>query len=266
MKVVPVELADCPLLAPLQPPGWGSTEEFYQFYTQHAFCFPLKVIEQEEIIGIGTAIIHHDVAWLGHIITHPDHRKKGVGSLVTQKLIALPAVQQCETIYLIATELGAPVYEKCGFETETEYLYFKDLKPIEGGSPSPFIQPYHPALEKQVTVMDRQISTEDRAFHLNGYLQDAQVYLHGDTVEGYYLPTLGDGMIGAITERAGLALLQYRSQSKEKLAFPKENIAATRFMHENGYREFSSGKRMRLGKKRNVELTNIYSRIGGNLG
>src|SRR5688572_32638579 len=51
------------------------------------------------------------------------------------------SVQQCETIYLIATELGAPVYEKCGFETETEYLYFKDLKPIEGVSPSPFIQP-----------------------------------------------------------------------------------------------------------------------------
>jgi GNAT superfamily N-acetyltransferase len=265
VQVVSLKEADCGLLAPLQPEGWGDIQVPYQYYMQHAFCFPLKAVDQNEIMGIGTAIIHHDVAWLGHIIVHPGHRKKGIGLLVTQTLIGLPAVQVCETIYLIATALGAPIYEKCGFETETEYLYFKDIK--AGDWPiSPFIQPYQPEFEAQLTAMDRQISTEDRGFHITNYFSDAFVYVKENIVEGYYLPTLGEGMTIAVREEAGLALLQYRLQTHDRLAFPKDNIAAASFMYGNGYQPFSSGKRMRSGKKRNVQLANIYGRIGGNLG
>lgn len=266
LKVSAVYHNEVDKLAPLQPEGWGEIVTPYAFYTQSAFCFPLKITEANEIVGIGTAILHEDVAWLGHIIVHPQHRNKGIGRLITQTLIDLPVVKRCETIYLIATELGAPVYAKCGFETETEYLYFKEVKAKPEWTISPSIVAYHPGFQEQVTVMDRQISTENRLQHINGHLSQSYVYLRENIVEGYYLPGFGEGLIVSASEEAGLELIKYRLQSGEKLAFPKDNTAATNFMHANGYRESSSGKRMRLGKKRNVQLANIYNRIGGNVG
>lgn len=266
LKVSAVYHNEVEQLGSLQPEGWGEIVTPHIFYTQSTFCFPLKITGANEIVGIGTAIIHEDVAWLGHIIVHPQHRNKGIGRLITQTLIDLPVVKQCETIYLIATEPGAPVYTKCGFETETEYLYFKDVKAKPEWTISSSIVPYRPEFGEQVTAMDRLISTENRLQHINSYLPQAYVYLRDDIVEGYFLPGLGEGLIVSTNEEAGLELIKYRLQSAEKIAFPKDNIAATNFMHANGYKESSSGKRMRLGKKRNVLLANIYNRIGGNVG
>ncbi|HEX2630403.1 MAG TPA: GNAT family N-acetyltransferase [Chitinophagaceae bacterium] len=266
LKVSAVYNNEVAQLASLQPEGWGEIVTPHTFYTQSTFCFPLKIAEGDEIVGIGTAIIHEDVAWLGHIIVHPQHRNKGIGKLITQTLIDLPIVKRCETVYLIATELGAPVYTKCGFETETEYLYFKDVKAKPEWTISSSIIPYRDEFREQITAMDRLISTENRLQHIDAHFQESYVYLRENIVEGYYLPGLGEGLIVSTNEEAGLELIKYRLQSGEKLAFPKDNIAATNFMYSNGYRESSSGKRMRLGKKRNVQLANIYNRIGGNVG
>jgi GNAT superfamily N-acetyltransferase len=266
VKVSAVYYNEVDQLAPSQPEGWNSIIIPYTFYTQSTFCFPIKITEGAAIIGIGTAIIHEDVAWLAHIIVHPQHRNKGIGRLLTQTLIDLPVVKQCTTIYLIATELGAPVYTKCGFETDTEYLYFKDLEADPRWSISSSIVAWRPEFLEQVTAMDRQISTENRLQDITGHLPGSWVYLRGNTVEGYYLPGFGEGLIVSANKDAGLELMKYHLQSSAKLAFPKDNTAAVDFMHTHGFREYSSGKRMRLGKKRDVQFANIYNRIGGNLG
>ncbi|MBL0009542.1 MAG: GNAT family N-acetyltransferase [Saprospiraceae bacterium] len=102
-----------------------------QFYITSDFCFPIKVSIDHKIAGTGTAIIHHDVAWLAHIIVHPDFRNQGIGKLITESLVKMAHAKSCDTLYLLATELGEPVYRKIGFETETEYLFFKGEKPID---------------------------------------------------------------------------------------------------------------------------------------
>ena len=249
----------------LQPEGWPDITPSIDFYTKSSICFPLKLLVDDEIAGIGTAIIHHKVAWLAHIIVRPDFRRKGIGRSITEALVNRPEVKQCETIYLVATELGAPVYEKVGFQTETEYLYFKDVKINDDSITCAMIHPYESDLKGQLADLDKLSSTEDRLSQLEPHLENGYVYLPGK-VEGFYLPGFGDGLIIANNPPAGLALVNLHLQSKEKIAFPKDNKVVTTYLYERGFREFSRGKRMRIGKKRNVRFENIYNRIGGNLG
>ncbi len=218
------------------------------------------------MVGTGTSIIHHDVAWLAHIIVHPDHRNQGIGKLITESLVESANSKNCNTLYLLATELGEPVYRKIGFETETEYLFFKGEKPIDSDIHDTCIVPYSSEHEMQMILLDRQVSGEDRMFHLQQHLSNGFVYVVDDTVEGYYLPTMGEGLIIATTSAAGQALMKLRLITKDFVVFPIDNIPATTFIQQHPFTEVRRQKRMRLGKKRNWQSANIYNRIGGNLG
>lgn len=266
MKVNSFTPSDLHLLPDLQPEGWGDILPSFDFYTKSTFCFPVKIVSDDKIVGIGTTIIHNDVAWLAHIIVHKEHRKKGIGKLITETLVDSLQSENCETIYLLATDLGAPVYEKVGFETETEYLFFKDINIKNGMAIPAAIQPYQEKFKEQIAAIDKTTSGEERMFHLGEHLQNGFVWLENGLVNGFYLPTFGDGLALATNAAAGLDLLKFHLLSNEKLVFPKDNMAATNYLYEKGYKETVTGKRMRLGKKRDVTLENIYNRIGGNLG
>ena len=127
MEIQVLNHHDINFIAELQPEGWDSILPKMVFYVESSFCFPIKVIIDNKIVGLGATIIHENTAWLGHIIVHNENRGKGLGKLITQKLIEIAKQKQCQTILLIATEFGAPVYEKVGFVTQTEYLFFKDI-------------------------------------------------------------------------------------------------------------------------------------------
>ncbi len=266
MTVKPFTKTDLDLLPGLQPEGWPDIFPAFDFYTKSSVCFPIKIIAGNTIVGIGTTIIHHDVAWLAHIIVHKEYRKKGIGQLITETLVDSLQSENCATIYLLATDLGAPVYEKAGFITETEYLFFKDIK-IAGHWQTPIqIEPYRTEFKEQIAAIDGMNSGEDRLFHLDEHLQNGFVYCEDKIVKGFYLPGFGDGLIIANNPLAGLELLKLHLKSNHKIVFPKENLVATNYLYEYGHKETLTGKRMRLGKKRDVNFKNIYNRIGGNLG
>ena len=266
MDIKPIEHSDINTLTELQPEGWPNIVPYFEFYCSSDFCFPIKVIEENKIIGIGTTIIHNDVAWLAHIIVHPESRKKGIGQLITQTLVDSTEENRIETVYLIATDLGAPVYTKLGFETETEYLFFKNLSFEQNLTVHKNIAPFGEEHRDQIQKIDRKVSGEERVFHIENYFPNAYVYCEGKNVEGYYLPTFGEGLIIATTASAGVELMKFRLRSNEHAVFPVDNLYATTFLYQNNYKEIKTAKRMRLGKERTVQLQNIYNRIGGNLG
>lgn len=266
MEVNPLKQDDITQIPALLPPGWDSAFPSIQFYTTSDFCFPIKVSIAHKIVGTGTAIIHNDVAWLAHIIVHVEYRNQGIGQLITKALVEIAIAKNCDTLYLLATELGEPVYRKFGFETETEYLFFKGEKPIDSAIHDECIVPYSSDYEKQISLLDRQVSGEDRIFHLKQDLSNALVYVVDNIVEGYYLPTMGDGLIIATTSAAGQALMKLRLTTKDFAVFPIDNLNAVALIQQHPFTEIRRQKRMRLGKKRNWQPTNIFNRIGGNLG
>jgi hypothetical protein len=172
----------------------------------------------------------------------------------------------CKTIYLIATELGEPVYKKLGFEIETEYVFFKDLVKNSDWTASPEVVPYNPSYRDQIEAIDKFVSGEDRMVHVERFLATGFVHITDDAINGFYLPDFGDGLILATKLNAGLDLMRLRLAAKDNASFPIENVDALQFMHSNNFQEFKKAKRMRLGPKRELNLQFVYNRIGGNVG
>lgn len=252
-------------LAGIQPEGWSEVGSRFESYTASHFCFPLKAVVDSKIVGVGTSIMHDDVAWLAHIIVHSDYRNQGIGASLTQELVDRAKNKQCKTICLSATELGEIVYKKLGFLTETEYIFFKNDKspnwPI-----SKQIIPVQEEMINEILDFDKKHVGEDRSNSIKAHVLNGKVYKSGKGIDGYYLPTLVDGPIVATTPKAGIELMKYRLQDRNDISFPADNLAAKGFMAELGLPFLKSEKRMRLGRDRGPLFSSIYNRIGGKVG
>ncbi len=258
--------SDLSSLTLLQPPDWGDISIPIRFYCDSDFCFPIKVLQDNEMIGIGAAIFHQDVAWLGHIIVSPNYRNRGIGKLITQTLVDECTSKNCETIYLIATDLGLPVYERIGFTTETNYLFFKDITPGSFVSNAKNIIPFEEKWKEALVDLDKQVSGEDRSLHLNEHLATSFIFVEAGKLTGFYLPSFAEGLIIANNSTAGIELMKLRLMDHNHAVLPEDNIMAIDFLHQNNLRESRQAKRMILGKKRPWQPSCIYNRVAGNIG
>lgn len=266
MQILALAYEDLNLISTLRPEGWNDITASFAFYVQSSFCFPIKVVIDDVIVGLGATIVHHDVAWFGHIIVHPDRRGNGIGQRITQSLIEIAKENKCETIYLIATKLGSPVYEKLGFITDTEYLCFKEVHLDQDVLISDQVVPYHQDFKNEISTIDQTATGEDRMMQLEDALESGFVYINNHKIEGFYLPALGDGLIVANHSAAGLELLTLHLKSNDKAIFPIDNVLARDFLYRKGFKEYDVVKHMRLGNVRPFILKNIYNRIGGSVG
>lgn len=255
-------------LSELQPEGWNNIIPIMFSYIHSTICFPIKVVIGKQIVGIGATIIHKDTAWLGHIIVRKESRGKGIGKFITQKLIEIANAKNCLTINLIANELGTPVYEKFGFVTETEYLFFNNIKLEKMLNKECNIHKYREEYKNQILTIDKVNSNEDRSCQIENHIKNSFIYYgtQEKIIEGFYLPTFGEGLIIANSPTAGIELLKFHLQTNKRVAFPKDNTFTVSFLYSKGYKELRTAKRMTLGKRKQVKLCNIYNRISGNIG
>lgn len=266
MKIEHLAHSDIPYISELLPFGWEGVIPIIDWYTNSSFCFPIKGCINKKIVGIGTTIIHNKTAWLAHIIVHPDYRNQGIGKVITQTLVDTAHSKGCETVYLLATELGEPVYKKIGFEIETEYIIFSCEVTNKTFNNSENIIAINSTFKKQILNLDRLVSGENRILLIEQHFSEGFLYLQGNEVQGVYFPSLGNGLIIATTKIAGQELMKLRLKSKDFAAFPIDNAFGIEFMNQNQFKENRTEKRMRLGDKRNWQPQNIYNSIGGNLG
>lgn len=249
----------------LQPDGWGDILTSIRFYCTSGFCHPLKATIDDKLVGVGTAIIHGTTAWLAHIIVHKDHRKAGIGTAITQSLIDLVHKTSCQTMFLIATTLGEPVYRKLGFSVETRYLFLDNgtlPAPADESNVVPFQRQYHDALMQ----FDHRASGEHRERLLNTHLTDTKLFLDGGDIRGFYIPTLGEGLVVASDPHAGIELMKYKWKLNKTFCVPVNNEFGINFLEQHGYQKLRQAARMILGKRIAWDARQIYSRIGGNLG
>lgn len=266
MVIAAIDATDLDDITSLQEEGWSDIRLAFTRYIEEPFSLPIKIAIDKQLAGVGAVIVHRDVAWLGHIIVQKEHRGKGLGKIITETLVNLANEQGCETIYLLATALGAPVYEKVGFVTETEYNIFTNIDLSTEATESGNILSYNENFKQEIVVLDKITSAEDRLFYLEKFLKDSYLYINKNKVEGYYIPTLENGPIIAKTQDAGLALVKLHLKTHKQLIFPKENDLLVDFLHDKGYTPTSSCKRMRFGKWKATKMAYIYNRIAGYLG
>jgi GNAT superfamily N-acetyltransferase len=105
------------LLALVESAHWNQTAADWERLI--ALCGKKAVgIEVEgKIVSSATLLPHgSQAAWLGMVLTLPDHQRRGYAKQLLTQLIA--SAPQEQTIYLDATSQGQPLYEQLGFVAE----------------------------------------------------------------------------------------------------------------------------------------------------
>jgi N-acetylglutamate synthase-like GNAT family acetyltransferase len=266
MNIKPITLEDIDSLKELQPPDWDDIIPHIKYYIDSPLCDPIKITSKDKIIGIGTTLKHRDTAWLAHIIVHPEFRNKSIGKMITDSLVDSLDKSKYETIYLIATDLGHPVYLRSGFEVETEYVHF-ECEPGKFKSViSPDIIPFNEKYKQEIFLLDNLTTGEYRENRLNEHMQNSFIFLSNGKVSGAYFPTLREGLIIANDPDAGIELLKLHLSEKDESIFPLENKTAFDFLMQNNCKEYKTSRRMRFGKKRIWHPENLYNRVSGQIG
>jgi GNAT superfamily N-acetyltransferase len=268
MKILKVTYHDIEFIHALQPEGWSDITEAFRFYLNLDFCNPIKIIEDNTIVGLGNSTIFKNTGWLAHIIVHKDYRNKGIGSNIVDALLNNLLEKSVQTALLIATELGEPIYKKAGFRPVSDYIFFKRQQPWIEIPISKNISSYKPTHYNSMIELDKEISGEDREPLIKNHLKDAIVYLDDGSVEGFYLPDLGEGLILAKTTTAGIELMKLKyASTADRAVIPSENHVGINFLRHHGFIETETkGKRMVRGKDIGWKPESLFSRIGGNLG
>ncbi|WP_221392372.1 GNAT family N-acetyltransferase [Dyadobacter sp. NIV53] len=266
MQLIPFEVRDLKFLPELQPPDWGDLVPRFEYFIKSEYCKPVKITENNLIVAIGTSMLHDDTVWLACIIVHPNHRKKGLGNIITKKLIDGIDGNIFKTIYLDATEMGYPVYKKLGFKIESEYVHLQQELNFEPDPISENIIPFREEFRNCVLKLDEEISGESRKGILSDFLGSALVYKTGTEILGFYIPSWGDGPIIATNNEAGLELMKLRIQQKKNAVIPIANQIAMEFLEKNGYKTYKTSKRMLLGNPVKSNPAGSYNWISGQLG
>jgi GNAT superfamily N-acetyltransferase len=251
----------------LQPEDWPDIIPSFEFYIKTPFCLPIMTKVKDQVAGIGSLISLGKTSWIGHMIVGKNFRRRGIGYQLVKELLANHERTSAETCLLIASEMGKPVYVKAGFREVAEYIFFKRRKRWKKRKFDDHIFSFHESFRSGVHELDRKVSGENRERLLSGYLNESQIYLKNTKVEGYYVPTLKEGLIIADSEEAGRALMEIKYSKVDKASLPMDNKAGIHFLQQNGFvRTEKKGTRMVFGRDIQWMPEKLYSRIGGNLG
>ncbi len=251
----------------LQPEGWSDITDNFQFYLDNDYCYPYKVIVENKLIGVGASIVLKNTAWLAHIIVDKNFRNQGIGYKITKYLIDDLEKKSIETVLLIATAMGEPVYKKLGFKVISNYLSLKRENPWKQTEISNDIIPYQHDYYSKILELDKEISGEDRMRLIESHIKNSMVYKENGEIKGFYIPDLGEGLVSAKDSKAGIELLKLKHGKVNKAVLPEENKTGINFLRENGFSKPEiKGKKMILGKSIYWKPECYYSRIGGNIG
>ncbi len=267
MRFEKVTHNDLDNISHLQPDGWSEIISSFRYYIDSVFCHPIKTIVNNKIVGIGTSIIFRNTIWIAHIIVDMDHRKRGIGSSIVEKLLKDLKSNSIDTCLLIATELGQPIYKQAGFRNVSKYLFFKRDKPLSNLLISNNVMPVKDEFYSTIIELDKKISGENRETLLCRYIENSIVFIKNDELIGHYIPGLGEGLIIADNAEAGIELMKVKYSKINEAVIPLENTAGIEFLQQSGFTETKTkATRMILGKDINWKPKKIFSRIGGNFG
>jgi GNAT superfamily N-acetyltransferase len=247
----------------LQPQGWDDITYFFRFYCSHSFCYPIVALSQQQIVGVAAGILNIKTGWLAHIIVSEAHRGRGIGRQLTQHISDFLHQQDCESLLLIATEMGEPVYRKLGFAPVTEYQFYKGNQ-IQIDSVSGNIRNLLPSDLAQIFELDEAITGEQRQHMLENFLSNGWIYRTDSKIRGFFLPEFSEGTIIASDDEAGIELLKFKlSLRNSKAVLPEENESGIQLLESHGFEKYNRAKRMALGEAIQWKPELIFSRAGG---
>ena len=99
--------------------GWNQTIGDWRRLLQlePGGCF--VAVHNRVLAGTVTTTVHGSrLAWIGMMLVHPEHRRKGIATGLMQRALEYLRQRHIECVKLDATPAGQPLYEQLGFANE----------------------------------------------------------------------------------------------------------------------------------------------------
>jgi len=171
-----------------------------------------------------------DVCWVGLVLVHPDHQRKGYGSRIMDRAMD-HATARSDRIGLDATDQGRPIYRELGFV---------DVGPVDrwtgtvdGGSPTEEVSRLGPDRLDAVAAFDREASGVDRRDLIEAHLaadESRGFVVEDDGVCGYAMtfPGREPWQLGPVVATGGETLRSLLAVAGETLGSTPVVVDAVR--------------------------------------
>ncbi len=251
----------------LPPKEWQSNA--YKLFIHNEWqpwFFPYQAVIDSKLVGFGMAFIFNEFAWLGWILVHKKHRNKGIGKEITKFIISESRKKGVENFILTATDMGLPIYTKLGFEIKTNYKF---LNPPEKIITAINKEDIRLAVKNDLPTIfqiDSLATGENRKPLIESYIDEIWIHINSQ-IDGFFIPSLGNGFIAATDPKAGIALLDLKlKKGKTSIVVPENNITAIEFLLSKGFTEGVIVPRLGLGKEPSWNPEMIFNRAAGYCG
>lgn len=273
MRIRPMTSADIePTAQAVLAGGWPDLRQYFRFYTSHPACRPFVAEINGQIVGTANGTKSGTVGWLGHIFTSPDYRGHGLGTALTETLMADLTERGCASLLLGASEMGQSIYAKLGFQVVSAYYYLNGPY-REAPLSSTRLQPLTSADLPELCAFDRQVTGEDRAHLFQAFQEIGWMSRAPQTgqMTGYAVlaPWENGPVVARDAEAARLLLEQVsRAAGDEQVfaALPAENAAGLTLLEQAGFTISRRIPRMLKGEPVPWEPTALWRIFGLSLG
>lgn len=209
-----------------------------------------------------TTVYGQPLAWIGMVLVHPDHRRRGIGRALLERCVGYSRERGARCVKLDATPAGKKVYDGLGFKDEwTLTRWQRTDSPLRSIAPAAGIKDARavdPLEIERLDVMAFGVSRRELVGRLADVSRRAlvlesekgQVTASGMLREGadalYLGPVVGE------SAAAGLLLIEHllssSGGSKVIWDIPDANAAAVAWAKQHGFIEQRTLARMYLGE------------------
>jgi GNAT superfamily N-acetyltransferase len=213
--------------------------------------------------GTATTITYGStVAWIGMVLVHPDHRRRGVGSALLERCIEHLRERGVRSIKLDATPAGKRVYDGLGFKDEWPLARWeRTIARPQAARPDARIRAWCEPDAQLVDRLDTAAFGASRLRLLQALVPQSRCALVFETapgrIDGYGLIRKGAracylGPVAATSSEAGLGLVEALvSRCEGEMIFwdiPDANAAAVEWARQRGFTLQRPLLRMYLGE------------------
>ena len=244
-RVRPMTAADLPLgLRLCRAAGWNQTEADWRRFldSQPDGCFVAEY--NGTPVGTTTTCVFGPVAWIAMVLVEESARGRGIGTALMHSALEFLDRRQVASVWLDATPLGRPVYERLGFVEQFRLARYEGTLP-----PAPDVagvEETSPRQWEELAALDESVTGTDRRRLLLRLFAEqprgVRVVRNGDRAEGFLAMREGERAVQLgpciATAEAGLLLFadawhRYAGR-RVYLDVPVANEAATRLAEAHG--------------------------------
>ena len=188
--------------------------------------------------------------WIGALGVLPRARRRGIGELLTRACVEWLEERGARTSLLYATEMGRPVYERCGFVAEAAAQAWRGTPP---GPVPERVRRLRPADRTAILALDREATGEDRSAILEGLPALLGLGLERDdgTLAAFALSTPWGAGPAVLAEdhESGLTILRALMAEPQPVTVtvPVDNADVARVLTQWGFQCVNTALRMRHG-------------------